>query len=229
MRVTAQTPFATWHAWRRRTVARRATSASLAALLEAPRPPLRAHWRDTEWLALDIETTSLHADRATLVSIGWVPVSHARLVLSDAMHLLVSGGDPVGQSATVHRVTDTSRGAGIPLHDALEQLWIAAANRIPLFHGAALDIAVLDRLATQLFGAPWMPWHADTLALERRRLERGNRVVRQGELSLAAVRERYGLPSLTAHHALADALATAELFLAQCASRGAPTLAELLY
>jgi DNA polymerase-3 subunit epsilon len=56
----------------------------------------------------------------------------------------------------------------------------------------------------------------DTLALQQRLLPGHHRAV-DGSLRLDVVRRTYGLPRYTAHHALTDAIAAAELFLAQVA------------
>jgi DNA polymerase-3 subunit epsilon len=48
------------------------------------------------------------------------------------------------------------------------------------------------------------------LAVRKRR----DQPIKQGELKLSALRSRYNLPRYTAHNALIDACATAELMLA---------------
>ena len=71
----------------------------------------------------------------------------------------------------------------------------------------------------------------DTLTLARKWLARRNKEPEQGALRLYALRERYGLPRYNAHNALSDALATAELFLAQVEhmdSRRPPSLGSLM-
>ncbi len=59
-----------------------------------------------------------------------------------------------------------------------------------------------------------------TLALQRRLLTRHGEVPR-GALRLWRARERHGLPAVKAHDALGDALACAELYLAEVAELGA--------
>ena len=54
----------------------------------------------------------------------------------------------------------------------------------------------------------------DTQALALRQLKRQHALIRNGDLRLFNLRNRYHLPVYKAHHALSDALATAELFLA---------------
>jgi len=55
----------------------------------------------------------------------------------------------------------------------------------------------------------------DTLALAHRSCVRQGREPVRGSLRLAALRERYNLPAYASHDSLVDAIAAAELFLAQ--------------
>jgi DNA polymerase-3 subunit epsilon len=72
----------------------------------------------------------------------------------------------------------------------------------------------------------------DTQAVALRWFQQRDKQVAAKELRLHALRERYNLPRYPAHNALSDALAAAELFLAQVAHRaqgkGIP-LGELLF
>ena len=54
----------------------------------------------------------------------------------------------------------------------------------------------------------------DTLRIEQQLRKRREVPVKQGDLQLSQIRSDYGLPRYTAHNALIDALATAELMLA---------------
>ena len=69
----------------------------------------------------------------------------------------------------------------------------------------------------------------DTLTIEHQRHSRtgGVGVTEAGALRLGAARERYGLPRYPAHDALTDAIAAAELFLAQVAHRSGARVARL--
>ncbi|WP_454228235.1 hypothetical protein [Propioniciclava flava] len=62
-----------------------------------------------------------------------------------------------------------------------------------------------------------------TLTLHDRLINRGfDDEARAGQLRLWAARERFGLPAYQAHDALTDALACAELYLAQVAELRSP-------
>ena len=60
---------------------------------------------DDSFLAVDVETTGLKPERDQLVSIGWVPVNGRVIDLSGAKYYVFAGAS-VGDSATIHGVTD---------------------------------------------------------------------------------------------------------------------------
>ena len=60
---------------------------------------------DGSVLAVDVETTGLDPKNNQLVSIGWVPVNDRVIDLSGAQYFVLAGAS-VGESATIHGVTD---------------------------------------------------------------------------------------------------------------------------
>lgn len=185
-------------------------------------PGAAADWRALEFLAVDIETSSLDPRQGEWLSIGWAVLSGGRVRLADAEHLLLAPARSVGQSATIHQIRDCELTQGVEPAVALEQLLRAAAGRVLVFHYAKLDLAFLNLASATCYGAPLLLPHLDTLSLERDMLQRQGRVLRSGDLKLASCRRRYHLPDYPPHNALIDAVATAELLLAQlrCRSRG---------
>jgi DNA polymerase-3 subunit epsilon len=120
----------------------------------------------------------------------------------------------------VHRLRDCELREGAAQAAVLQRFLEVAGGRVLVFHHAPLDLAFLDKACTQLFAAPLLMPTVDTLRLEHRQMTRREQTIGEGDLRLAACRERYGLPPHAAHSALDDALATAELLLAQLATRG---------
>jgi DNA polymerase-3 subunit epsilon len=90
-----------------------------------------------------------------------------------------------------------------------------AAGKILVFHHAPLDMAYLNQASMELFSSPLLLPVMDTLAIEKKKLLRQQDHIKTGELRLAECRSRYNLPAYPAHNALMDALAAAELLLAQ--------------
>lgn len=208
-----------WLALRRLRWARRVAATPLQACWREPLPGPRNDWRSLSFLACDAEMSSLDPRQGELLSLGWVTVANGAVQLGTARHHLVTSERSVGQSATVHQIHDRDLAGASPPAAAMAALLQAAAGKILVFHHAPLDLAYLNRLSRQLYGAPLLLPVVDTLALERKQRERRGTPVAAGTLTLQACRTRYGLPAHGAHNALLDALATAELLLAQIAHR----------
>ena len=187
----------------------------LAVAPPGPDTPLA----DLRLLAVDIETTGLDPRRDRVLSIGWLPVDGGRVVLGGAGRVVVrdaGGAAGVGQSATVHGLTDDRLAGGIPLEDAVARLLAALTGRVLLAHFARIETGFLAAVSQRAWGAPMPCVVVDTLELERRAVAGGwGSEPEPGSLRLWTARERRGLPVYRAHEALTDALACAELYLAQ--------------
>lgn len=182
-------------------------------------------------LAVDVETTGLDPAKDHLVSIGWVPVTNNVIELGGAGYVLLRGapGFTVGSSATIHHLTDDDLAAGIDGAAALEQFLVALQGRMMLAHFAKMEQSFLSALYKQERGTSIHFPAVDTLAIERRHMERMATYPRGEDLRLPRVRRRYGLPAYRSHNALTDALACAELYLAQQTVTRAEKLSDLRY
>ncbi len=181
-----------------------------------------------EFVSLDIETTSLDASSADMLSVGWVVMRNGRVDLRTAETWIVRPSGEVGDSASVHGLTDTMVGAGLDWGIVIDKIVEALAGRVLLVHHAGLDKALLDRMCRQRYGAPLLVPVVDTLALEHRRQSQRHHIEEGASLKLSALRGAYGLPRYAAHDCLVDAIATAELLLAMIAHRRARRLDDLL-
>jgi DNA polymerase-3 subunit epsilon len=173
-----------------------------------------------ELLAVDLETTGLSFAHDSIVSVGVVPVDGDRIELGRARRWLVAHGDP-GDAVIVHGLTHDDLEQGRPLPEVLADLREALAGRIMLAHHAPFETGFL-RAAWRGLGEEPPPLTAVcTLRLQRRVLARaGVHQPPRGALRLWQARARFGLPAVRAHDALGDALACAELYLAQVAELG---------
>lgn len=210
--------------WARR---RGGVAAPLRACWDAPLPGLRTPLARVDFLVCDAEMSGLDARAAEILSLAWVGVSAGEIRLDSAARHLLRPLAGVGDSATIHRLRDCDLQAAAPLPQVLERFLEAAAGRVLVFHHAALDLAFLDRAARGHLGAPLLLPAVDTLELERRQRARRNQPLEAGALRLSSCRQRYGLPAYAAHDALGDALATAELLLAQIAARAGGRLGDV--
>ncbi len=187
-----------------------------------------------ELLVVDIETTGLDPRRDHVLEIGWVPVTRGQVVLDGARGSVVRPppGVVVGESAVLHGITDDDLAAAPGLADLVPELRAALHGRVLVAHHAPIEIGFLARAFRdgQANRAPL--YVVDTMTLQHRLLVRGHGEPPPGGLRLDAARRRFALPRYAAHHAATDAIATAELLLAQVAELGCrlgrePTLADL--
>lgn len=176
---------------------------------------LNKDFRELEFLALDLELTSLDANNGDILSIGYVPIVEGFICPGEGRHCLISEHSGVGDSAIIHGIRDCDTDDGRTMEEALAQLKEASQGRILLLHHAGLDLSFLAK-HEKSYNATLA---ADTLRIEyQRRIRQGLPVA--NSLRLNQCRERYNLPAYKAHNALTDALATAELFLAQMSYMG---------
>jgi DNA polymerase-3 subunit epsilon len=197
---------------------------AMAAYLDAGLPGRRAAAGEVEYLAVDLETTGLDAGSDVIVSVGYVPVVERRIQCRAARHAYVRIDRSVEQSATIHHILDADLDQARSEADVLADLLEALAGRVLLVHHAPMDLAFLHAACRRHYGVPLLTRVVDTLDLARRRRQRGDKEIREGELRLDALRRSYGLPRYPAHDALTDALSTAELFLAMLPTWGDDSL-----
>jgi DNA polymerase-3 subunit epsilon len=162
--------------------------------------------------------SSLDVREGELLSLGWVVIDSGAIPLGSGEHHLLRPDRSVGQSATIHNLRDCEFAEALQPEEVAARFLDAAAGRILVFHNASLDMAYLDQASRQLYGAPLLLPYVDTMQLEHRALVRRDIAIQAGDLRLQACRDRYNLPDYPAHNALVDALATAELLLAQLAA-----------
>lgn len=180
--------------------------------------------QDAPLMALDIETTGLDARRDAIVSIGLVPFDLQRIRCRNAFYEVVKPGAPLSEeSITFHRITHSDIRQAPPMTAILDKVLKVMAGKIMVVHYRAIERTFLDRAVQQYLGESLTFPVIDTMQLEAR-LHRGS--AQPGWLArlfgrkiesirLADSRLRYGLPPYSAHHALTDAVATAELLQAQ--------------
>ena len=197
---------------------------SQAKMLECPLPADSAAIATLQMIALDLETTGLDVKRNRILAAGWVLLRGDRIVISSAKEVQArdESAEGVGQSAVIHGILDSDLIEAGTLETLLDQLLLELAGRPIIAHAATIERGFLNALLRQLGGTALPNPFIDTLLLERTLIEsRGGTINEmQGQLTLEACRARHGLAEHQRHSAAADALATAELFLAQVAELG---------
>lgn len=209
-----------WLHLRRRWRSREAEQPAVRALLMQALPSARAPLGTVRLLALDIETTGLNPAHDRVLSAGWLPVEHGAIQLAGACEQQLRPQREIGASATIHGLRDVDLAQGGDEPTLLDAMLPALTGRVLLAHGAAIEMGFLDRMLRRAYGLPLLVPRVCTLTLEAQLRSGLGEPAREGELTLAACRRRYGLPDAREHDALADALACAELFLAQVETMG---------
>jgi len=172
------------------------------------------HIADTPLIAVDLELTGLDKNNDKIIAIGWTRIDRGRIQVGSNRHVLVSTERSVGSSAAIHELVDSEVAQGEDIDDGLQALFEAARGRVWVFHHAGLDVSFLKKACARW--ARIIPGFIvlDTMRIEYRQRKRREIPVKQGDLQLGSIRSLYGLPRYTAHNALNDAFATAELMLA---------------
>lgn len=206
--------------WQRKRALRKVTHPVARAYLETPLPDPRRAVRDTEFLALDFETTGLDPNKAKILSIGYVVIRKWKIGLAESGHHLINVGIPLpASSVVVHQITDTDSQAGKRFKEVMDELVEQMKGRVLLVHFAPIERGFLTVATRNLYGAS-LPFRlVDTMALEKRYMESYAPTITGSDLRLFNLRRRYGLPRYNAHSALEDAIGTAELFLAHMAPK----------
>jgi DNA polymerase-3 subunit epsilon len=182
---------------------------------------------NTPLIAVDLELTGLDKNEDHIIAIGWTHIDRGRIQLGSNRHLLISATQSVGSSAAIHELMDSEVARGQAIEVGLEALFRAARGRVWVFHHAGLDVSFLKKACARW--ARVVPGFIvlDTMRIEYRQRKRREIPVKHGDLQLGSIRSRYGLPRYTAHNALNDAFATAELMMAIAASMEPETSLQL--
>lgn len=174
-------------------------------------------------VAVDFETTGLDPEQHSIVSVGLVHFDYDRIQGRTARHWVVRPVQPLRQhSVTIHGITHSDIDDAPDLEDILDDLLPAMAGRVMVVHYRAIERPFLNRaLEYRLQEGITFPV-IDTMAIEAhlhpdRNPNWWQKLMGNKPLSirLADSRTRYHLPHYPPHHALTDALATAELLQAQ--------------
>lgn len=183
------------------------------------------------FIALDLETTGFDPERNGIVSVGLVPFSIRRIQCAGARYWVVRPRRPLSsQSIVIHGITHQDLDHAPDFAAVIDELLQAMAGRVVVVHYRAIERRFLRSKVRDRLGDRLEFPIVDTMEIEARSHRRWSHLRwlrrlaallgRQPKsIRLAQSRARYHLPSYAPHHALTDALATAELFQAQVAHR----------
>ncbi|HET9249158.1 MAG TPA: 3'-5' exonuclease [Actinomycetota bacterium] len=174
-----------------------------------PRRDRRLPWRRLELVALDFEATGLDFARDTIVSFGVVPMRDGRVDVGDAVYELVDPGDviPSPESVTVHGLRPVDLRGAKGLDAARNALAPLIAGRFLVTWAGMVEAGFLD----VLYGGGVRSWLRR--CIDARELMFALEDDPPVPFTLTAVAEVLGVPVASPHHALDDALVTAQVFL----------------
>jgi len=204
-----------WLKWRLKGLVKQASAHSIQRHYQYLLAHLQRPVSEVDLLAIDIEMTGLDPQQAQMVSIGVIPIINAQIQPKLAQYRLIKIQGSVGQSATIHGVLDNDLKQALPIQEALSWLLQQCENKVLVAHHAPLDLKFLQHALKAANFPEHRLFAIDTLSIEKHRQYQQHQVLATGSLRLNACRSRYNLPIYHAHHALTDALACAELLLAQ--------------
>ena len=173
---------------------------------------------NTPLLAVDLELTGLDKNDDHIIAMGWAQVDRGRIQVGSSQYLLISAERSVGRSAAIHELMDSEVARGQSISAGLEALFQAGRGRVWVLHHAGLDVSFLKKACAHWARVIPAFIVLDTMRIEYRLRKRREIPVKHGDLQLGRIRSLYGLPRYTAHNALNDAFATAELMLAIASS-----------
>jgi DNA polymerase-3 subunit epsilon len=166
-----------------------------------------------------------------VVSFGVVPVRHGRVILAESEYREVAPGAPLtARSIVVHGLRPLDLQGAPTLSQVLSDLHASLERRWLLAWSAEVEAGFLSRA----FGGSGRWWRrriVDVLLLARVADRLEGRVARPGDYNLTTVAARLGTPVHAPHHALDDALTTAQVFLVlatKLSTKGYGTPARLL-
>lgn len=218
-----------WRALKRWRAGRRTADEAYRTFVRTPPPAPGTPFAEAELVCLDIETTGLDPATVDMLSIGWVLIRGGLVDLATAESHVVKPTGDLGESPSIHGLTDTVVLQGMSPREAMYRVLEVLTGRVLVVHHAGLDKRLLDRFSRELFGDRLLVPVIDTLALENRHKSRHHHLEDTRSLRLPDLRNHYGLPWYRGHDCLVDAISTAELLLAMVANRDSPTTLSDLY
>ncbi|MDP1645578.1 MAG: 3'-5' exonuclease [Thiobacillus sp.] len=204
-----------------------AASSARRTALARQKVDLRQPLADMRWCVVDVETGGLDAQRDPLLAIGAVAIEHQRIALDASLEVgLTQAQSTAAANILIHGISGSEQRAGQAPHEALLS-WLEFTRGAPLvaFH-AAFDQTVLERAVREQLGlsiaAPWF----DAAVVAPLLFPDAAPHCRHLDDWLA----HFGIAVYARHGALADAYATAELWLVllQSAQRENLTTAQQL-
>ncbi len=183
----------------------------LAAWQALPVPRQDQPMNTSRYVVVDVETSGLNTARDHLIAIGAVAATNGRIQLNDSLEIVLQQTEASEKdNILIHGIGGTVQREGVPPADAL-LTFLEYLGKDPLiaFH-VAFDQAMINRALKQFLGIKFDHAWADLAYVAPALHPRIARHTRALDDWMGV----FGIGNYARHNALADALATAELFLA---------------
>lgn len=180
-------------------------------------------WREARYAVVDVETTGLDPRTCEVLSIGIVHIDNGAIPAGSAFYSLVRPSRmPDTESIIVHGIRPADLQDAPPPDEVAPDVIAALSGREVVAHVAHIEDEFLSSwLGPHGFHLPQVL--IDTDALTRLYLLRTRGMTLAGHVGLGAAAGLFGLPEQGRHHALGDALTTAQLLLALATTMGPGT------
>jgi DNA polymerase-3 subunit epsilon len=172
----------------------------------------RTPWRLAHFCVVDLELSGLDPKHDEIISFAAVPIDAGRVVAGNAVYGLSRNTRPLPEeSVLVHGIRTVDLAGAPPLDEAIQPLITMMTGRVLVAHAAWIERSFLEPVLRRQ-GVRLRRPILDTRDLGHLlALERG---VSSDASSLSELARSLGLPVHRPHHALGDALTTAQVFIA---------------
>jgi DNA polymerase III epsilon subunit-like protein len=209
---------------------------SLPQLLRKSQVAPDARLDELRYVVFDTEFTSLEQRSKRLLSIGALKMQGGSIRIGEQFYALTNPGVAVpGDSVVVHKLRAEDIAEAESPEQVLKRFVGFAAGAVLVGHFVSYDVDIV-RKELAAFGCDWKQPAIDTaqvhrwLEMKRRHHPAEAFDERTIRTDLASVAAHYGVTFEEAHHALADAYVTAQVWqreLAELAKSGVRTWKEL--
>ncbi|MFC0323421.1 exonuclease domain-containing protein [Gallibacterium melopsittaci] len=182
-------------------------------LFQTPLPSGELSLDQLTFVALDFETSGLNFMQDRILSIGMVEIQQQVLSLATSQHYYLSAGDAIKpETAIINHIRPEVLTLGLSEQNCLQRIIPYLAGKVIIAHCALIEKNFLKQALKLSSTTPLPLIFLDTLTLSRSLSEYWGQ--QTPDLRLTEIRQKIGLPAYLAHNAIADAIATGELFLA---------------
>jgi DNA polymerase-3 subunit epsilon len=172
----------------------------------------RTPWRQAHYCVVDLELSGLDPERDEIISFAAVPIDAGRVVAGNAVYRLCRNSRPLPErSILIHGIRSIDIESAPPLDEVVADLLTVMTGRILVAHFASVEVSFLTPVLQRLGAKLHRP------VLDTRDLAYLLGVERRSPLpttSLSDLAHSLMLPVHRPHHALGDALTTAQVFIA---------------